>query len=468
MNVPFAIKFLGVLALAITGTLISSSASALSCPPPAAAGPAGPIPGKAGETGWKLNSEPDDKGNLVETWCLQPNAKHGGDDFGYLWKPKVGNAVWVGACVFGCGRNKPNKQFVDKDDGKGGGKPNGVPDEFTKLTWLNAEPPPAGTKDWDFSFDTGTGKLRIGKTEGKWSDPYVDPKDGKTKRKYESTEIDSDTIDAPENFEDLKFKGTQLTSLNGSDGLGAEAFAALLNPSASGTLNFTLLANALGGDGTPADPFDGVITSIFSGDTFTIGAREISNPFVTGLALLPAFGAWHVGAFDDSFVSYVASTSVDFSPGTDISGFGFNSLESGMMSWDLASTNELASSSGTIDEPRILALLGVAFLAMIRIVRVGVTLKQSPVGRNNQQALRRMCFIRCNALRLLHYELIPGQGDLIKGEHRRSAVATQVEHTALFTALPRCKPRGTRRTALDDFALTDFHHQYLNQQITAI
>lgn len=367
---------LSSLAIGLAALLAPQPSHALKCPPPAAAGAAGAVPGKPGETGWKLDTETDDKGNVVDIWCLKPNAKHGGDDFGYLWTPKGGASVWVGACVFGCGQNKHNKQFVDKDDGKGGGKPNGRPDEFTRLTWFNAEPPPAGTKDWAFSFNPATGKLTISKTEGTWSAPYVDPKDGKTKRDYKSKVVDSETVDPPSNFEDLKFKGTQLTLLNGDDGAERGAFAALVNPGS--TLNawdITLRANAISGSGTAADPYNGLIASIFEGDTFTLGGLGIANPQVSGLAASSAFGGWVVSDFDSSFVTFMATADVDFAPGTDIPDFFLSSADS-TLDWNLASVNEEVSSSGILAIPEP----GTFWLALAALLTLAAWRQRSRVG----------------------------------------------------------------------------------------
>src|SRR5215831_6438212 len=205
----------------------------LTCPPKAPQPPAVPVPGKPGETGWLLDdTESDANGNKIQLWCLQsipgPNPPaHGGPDFALLYKPagaKDADAVWVGACTFPGGQNKPNKDFTKL--------PNGKPKQFTKVTWFNYEPPPNGANDWDYSYDPATNNLTLSKTTGGYF-AVVDRLTGKIIAiVYKSKVVGTDTYPAPKNFGDIKFTSggttTQVTQLfPGPGGTSAEAVAAV-------------------------------------------------------------------------------------------------------------------------------------------------------------------------------------------------------------------------------------------------
>jgi hypothetical protein len=346
-----------LLFLALWGVPAEPRAAAATCPPNNGVVP-GPVPGQPGETGWLLNTEKDDKGNVIETWCLQANASHGGPDFGSLWRPAGGGpSVWIGACVFPGGVNRPNKQFVDVGPN---GKPNGVPDEFTKVTWFNVEPPPNGTHDWDFSFDPASGNLIINKTSGGWV-PVVNTNTGKVRFAYTNKVIGSVTNPAPTNFGGLKFtNGMQITSTSGSNGVSGEALAAALVNYSSNSYSWEYALNVpnFGGSGGTSDPLVGLDVDVVAGDTFTIGGVDINEPFVGGSAELTNNGGWTVENYDTAYgtyVTYVATTSASLDPGTVLDGFFFTSRGSlsslDGVPWDLSSSNEFIGSSGTVQGP---------------------------------------------------------------------------------------------------------------------
>jgi hypothetical protein len=345
----------GLCVLLLVGAI---DAHAAKCPPPNA-GAAKPVVGKPGEKGWLITTERDDSGNRIEQWCLEAKAAtpdipqnpkaHGGPDFAYRWISTTGTDVWIGACTFGCGENVPNKQFVDVNNPAGTGRPNGVPDKFIQATWKNMQRFPQGTADWDYSFNPTTGKLTVAKTTGQWV-LAVNPRTGKIFVAWLTTGVTgTDTYDAPVNFSDLMFEGGQITSASGLDGRANEAYLAFANPDTNGLLDVTLRAMEIGGEGTLLDPYSGVITTIYAGDTFTIGGVGVSSPFVTGLAALIDYGGWVVDAFDSSYVSFMATADATFYPGTDITGFGlYSSGPPGLMPWALASVDENTSSSGLL------------------------------------------------------------------------------------------------------------------------
>jgi hypothetical protein len=335
------------------GVVLSPTALASDCPPSVAKfGPPKPVPGKAGEMGWLLEEEVDQAGNKLQTWCLQALAgKHGGPDFGSLWKPTGAadeDAVWVGACTFPQGRNQPNKGFAERNN-------DGVPDLFTTLTWVNVQPPPDGTNDWEYSYDTATNKLTVKKTKGVY-ERVNDPQTGKLKGhlyKHRSV-VDTDTYDAPKEFKGLHFKDTQISYLSGRNGVSAEAMSLEFETvSPAGVWAYVLRVNNQGGSGTESDPFVGFMVSLIAEDTLTLAAADMQYPFVTGLAALPQYGGWVVDSFTSNAVTFRATSSADFIPGTLIDGFGFSSNggPGELMPWDLASSNEQIGSSGVVLSP---------------------------------------------------------------------------------------------------------------------
>ena len=345
---------LGVLLAALFGT--GNAFAQFSCPPvpqPAAVA----VPGKAGETGWLIQDvEADANGNKIQLWCLKaipgPNPpKHGGPDFAVLYKPagaKDADAVWIGACVFPGGENKPNKDFTKT--------PNGQPKQFTKITQLNYEPFPNGTNDWDYSYDTATGNLSVTKTKGAYF-LVVDRQTGRVVGAvYRSgATAGPDTYPAPKDFGGLKFTsgGTteQLTLLDGAPGFIAEAVAAVATNSGN-SWNYTLAVNSFGGSGTTADPYVGTLVDVVAGDTFSISGTGIFGAFVSGAASLPVYGGWEVQSSTSTSVTFVATADAEFIPGFQIPGFGFFSTSpAGTVAWNLLSSNEAIGSSGVVNGP---------------------------------------------------------------------------------------------------------------------
>ncbi|HWZ45007.1 MAG TPA: hypothetical protein VNW97_16145 [Candidatus Saccharimonadales bacterium] len=349
----FVAAILALSMLAVTRTAVAQD----TCPPnpkPAAI----PVPGKPGETGWLIQDvEADANGNKIQLWCLQsvagPNPPaHGGPDFALLYKPagaKDADAVWVGACTFPGGQNKPNKDFTKL--------PNGKPKQFTKVTWFNYEPPPNGANDWDYSYDPATGNLTLSKTTGAYF-AVVDRLGRIVAIVYKSKIVATDTYPAPKNFGDIKFTNggntTQVTQLfPGPGGLAAEAVTAVA--SANGNAwSYALNVNTMGGSGTQADPFIGTLADVKAGDTFSIAAFNILAPSVSGAASDPANGGWVVDSFNSNFVTFRATADAEFLPGTQITGFGFSSSAPlGTIAWGLQSSNEAIGSQGVVRGPAL-------------------------------------------------------------------------------------------------------------------
>ena len=351
-------RWKGCVAAALLALVCTSNAPAqFSCPPnpkPAAI----PVPGKPGETGWLIqDTEADTGGNKVQLWCLQavagPNPpKHNGPDFALLYKPappkKDADAVWVAACVFPGGQNKPNKDFARGLDGK----PilvNGVPKRITTLSDLNYEPAPGGTNDWDYSYNTSTNMLSVSKTQGMWVAA------GPNAMVYQSKVLGTDTYAAPTQFGNITYTQggttTQVSQAAGGSGISAETFTAVAS-AAGNAWSYTLNVNALGGAGTAADPYLGTLADLVAGDTFTISGTGIQAPFVSSPASLSEYGGWVVDSSSNNYVTFIATADAEFNPGSSIAGFGFTSTSpAGTVAWDLASSNEAIGSSDIVSGP---------------------------------------------------------------------------------------------------------------------
>lgn len=343
----FAVAVLALSMLTVTGT---ASAQDFHCPPPnpPPPAPARPdpikVPGKPGETGWLLDdTEADANGNKIQVWCLQkvngPNPPaHNGPDFGYLYKPagaKDADAVWVGACVFPGGQNDWSKNTDPKTK------------LFTKLTWFNYEPSPNGTNDWDYSYDPVKNSLTLNKTQGAWNNG-----------EYKSKVIGTDTNPPPKNFGDMKFNNggtvTQVTlATPGTNGVAGEAVTLVASVNGN-NWSYALTATALGGSGTQTDPFTGLAVDVMAGDTFSIAGFNIQSPSVSSAAADPANGGWVVDSSSSNFVTFRATASVEFAPGTQIPGFGFSSsAPAGTIAWTLQSSNDAIASLGVVSGPAL-------------------------------------------------------------------------------------------------------------------
>jgi hypothetical protein len=371
----------GIRSRVIAGLVVLAgvcNASAQFCPP-VPQPPAVQVPGKPGEMGWMIPGaeEADANGNKLQQWCLKatpgPNPPaHGGNDLAFLYVPAPpklpSDAVWVGACVFpgaagSPAMNVPNKDFKLGADGKPILK-NGVPEQFATVTWHNFEPYPAGTHDWDYSYDTATGMLSLSKTQGAWFDKvdpqtgtvfshaygYMDPTDPTHTVKPPKV-IGTDTYTAPTNFGDIKYKGDKVTDASGSPGLSAETFAAVAQV-AGHNWSYTLTVNSLGGSGTAANPYLGSLADVMAGDTFSISGTGIEDPSVSSPASLPEYGGWVVQSSSSNSVTFMATANTEFVPGFPIPGFGFSSAApAGTVAWYLASSNEAIGSSGVVSGP---------------------------------------------------------------------------------------------------------------------
>jgi hypothetical protein len=258
----------------------------------------------------------------------------------------------VGACVFPGGLNKLNERHADETGGPTG-QPNGRPDSFSVVTWHNIENfvdsatnrPASGTNDWDYSFDTATGKLTIGKSLGTWTNRGAG-------LEWVRTGLVFETNDAPREFKGLKFGTNQITASLGANGRISRAFGAALTNSSNGRWEYALRANTFGPTADDTNSYSTFTALVATTDKFTIGAADIQSPFVTGPAALPEFGAWIVSRFDNTFVTYQPSLATELPPGADLSGFGFYSRGSaGEVSWNFASQDEELCSSDTMTGP---------------------------------------------------------------------------------------------------------------------
>jgi hypothetical protein len=309
----------------------------------------------------------DSKGNKIEVWCLKArfdNAGkriHGGPDLGYLFTPANGKAVWIGACTFDEGNNNIyfhyNRSVVPKTVVVNRIQRNILTfeDKFTGFTWLNYENPdrqnPNAVRNANlYEYNVQTNKLKITKVKGKYRGG-----------RYTPDEMDAaNPIDAPEQFEGLKFRDEQLTLGNGDLSRAIQPFSLVLNTqSPSGRFEYTLVAQAVRGTGTPEDPFLGVETMVEPGDVITIPGFGIHDPSVAGLASQSQFGGWVVDAFSDTSVSFKARNSVVFRPGTEVPGFIlFSDADVGQVPWAMTSSNEMSGSAGYTTGPFIANVTG--------------------------------------------------------------------------------------------------------------
>jgi hypothetical protein len=324
----------------------------LKCPPSGTNIACVNVPGMPGEMGWCVNTNTDDAGNRIETWCLKEGNGHHGPDFGILWRPATGTPLWVGACLFPGGINSPNANFSDESGGPAG-QPNGKPDQFTAVTWHNVENfvdnqtnrPASGTNDWDFFFDPATGKLIIGKSLGHWTD-YGQGLE------WERTNVVYETNNAPGEFKGLKFGTNQITLALGENGRALGAFGAALTNLTSGRWEYALRANTFEPTDDDTNRYSLVTALVTPSDRFTIGAVDIHAPFVGGSAGLPQFGAWTVAQWDSTFVSFQPTVTAEWPRGAAVTGFGFYSRGSaGEVSWNLASQSEELCSADTVTGP---------------------------------------------------------------------------------------------------------------------
>ena len=354
-----ACVLLGALLLSVT---FAHRSFAIEDCPPVTARPAIAVPDKPGEMGWLLHSMKDQQGNTVQIWCLQKGNGHGGPDFAQRYISQDGKTdVWVGACLFDNGRNRPDVAFTDANK-------DGIPDKFTALSFENVAPPATGTDDWEFSFDPATANITVIKSKGKWV-LALDPLNHDFTYRWVQTQLSkADTYKAPAKFSDLKYNGTQIT-LAPTVGTGVLAWAFSASARATGvTREITLEVNALGGTGTAANPFIGFDTSLMSGDTFIVTGTDITDPLVTGDAALAAYGDWMIDSYDSTYVEYVATNDVTLDPGLNIPGFEFDSPYNVIgKPWDLVSAVESSDSAGQlVPEPSSVLLMVVGLLYLGR------------------------------------------------------------------------------------------------------
>jgi hypothetical protein len=330
------------------------------------------VPGKPGEKGVLEGEIFDSKGNRIQVWCLLKKIPdHGGPDLAYLFTPNMGKGLWIGACTFDAGQNnftysykmlvrfqipiKTNVFIIKRPTMDANGKITDVeflrdeimvrqgPDMFTGFFWHNYEGldpknPQAERNDFEYSYDVAKNQLTISKTTGTF-----------VNGKYMTKTRDTQRPDPPpDNFKDLKFKGVQITLGNGDNSAASPPYRLVLSHAGhGGQFLYSLISHQTTGSGTPADPFTGVEVVIKPGDELTIGAAGIDDASVTGVAAQPMFGGWQVKSFDDSRVTFEATSMVVFEPGTVIDGFGLQSDRPvGMIPWGVVSTDDLSTTAG--------------------------------------------------------------------------------------------------------------------------
>ncbi|MFO0898922.1 MAG: hypothetical protein U0836_15970 [Pirellulales bacterium] len=332
------------------------------------------VPGKAGEKGHLQGQLVDSKGNMIEVWCLQANNDHGGPDLGYLYTPKGGKSVWVGACSLVDGQN----HFWLSYDKLVGAKVNGVPtvivEEFKGFRWHNFQADDGKNNkkvDYEYKYTVAGDKLAISRTEGTWVNSAVFP----FPRIYQSTVKETEKngpTKAPEQFKDLKLNGTQITLGDIDNTKAIQGLAAVYDAvSPQGLLQYSLLAQALSGSGVPNDPFTGLVTTVDPGDVFSIAGAGIHDPVVSGLA---AQEGWVLAGLDENMVSfrYDGLTQLVLQPGSAIDGFRFASeAPLGDVTWGVASQSEFGGyfshTTGAVPEPSSVVLLTVAVVTLIAL-----------------------------------------------------------------------------------------------------
>jgi hypothetical protein len=336
-------------------------ARAAECPPQDFFVPV-PIPGDPDEKGEVFREGKDDKGNILQQWCVlgrkdsMGRVIHG-TDWGFRYTSADGKVkVWIGGCFFPAGRNEHSYRAHD-DNG------NGIPDEFLETTWFNAQPPPEERdsvdpqpvkRDWHFFYKPSTNILTIWKTRGKWTVKF-NSNTLKFEDDYVTTQVvgTQDSYPAPAHFVDLKYKGKFLEIADPGP-VGAQIVEPVFDASVMSSIGMndvSLIVVPFAGSGTEADPFQGIQTNVFRGDLFRVTGIGISNPIVTERAALPAFGAWVVDSFTSTSVTFRVTTNAALGPGTIIDGFEFASdLPVVGNPWILDSCSLLTTSFGNIQQ----------------------------------------------------------------------------------------------------------------------
>jgi hypothetical protein len=380
--------------------------------PPTRPGVGQPVPLPTGEknpdgtpvVGWQVGrTVTATGGDKVEFWCLKSRS---GTDYGYLYYNAANKTYsWMGGCFFASGVNKPSTKVKI---GVMGGKL--VITGIGPQDWSNFQPPvdvvidpktgkaTAATQtqmrsDWEFNFDPSknTDNLTVAATTStwEWADPgtgklFINPLTGLPLRNQflQTNEVNQAgypiTYTAPSIFDGLVNKnGTRLDpAYVNQNGTGNEAFNASAR-FAGGLADVSLMTTELGGSGTLANPYIGLLTSLVSGDEFAIDGTGISGPAVTGLAATSSAGGWVVNAFTSSYVIFRDTTDVTLDPLTVISGFDYSSTGPVIGEpWFLISSVEASNSLGLlVPEPPALILLLTAVLLV-----VGVRSVRSPQG----------------------------------------------------------------------------------------
>jgi len=315
-----------------------------------------PIPGDPDEKGEVFREGVDDKGNMLQQWCVlgrrdPTGAPIHGTDWGFRYtsaNKKV--QVWVGGCFFLAGRN--DHSYVAKDENM-----NGIPDEYLEAAWFNIQPPGGGNKDWHFYYNPASNKLRVWKTKGKWTVKF-DGATGNFVDDYITTLVigTEDSYLAPPHFVDIKYKGKFIEDASGP--VVAVSGPQIVEPvfdasvvSSSGANNVSLTTVPFAGSGTQSDPFQGVQTNLFRGDQLTVTGVGISDPIVSERAAQSTFGGWVVESYSSGYVIFQATVSVTLEPGTGIDGFQFQSdAPITGNPWILTSCSLLTTSFGNVEQ----------------------------------------------------------------------------------------------------------------------
>jgi hypothetical protein len=346
------------------------------------------VPGKPGEKGHLQGQLIDSKGNMIQVWCLEANKDHGGPDLGYLYTPKGGKGVWVGACSLVDGQNNFWLSYDKVVGAKVNGVPTVIPEEFKGFRWHNFQKDDGKNNkkvDYEYKYTVAGDKLAVSRTEGTWMNSTVFP----FPRIYRSTVQETEKggpIKAPEQFKDLKLNGVQITLGDIDNTQAIQALAAVYDPaSPQGLLQYSLWAQPLSGSGTPNDPFTGLETTVDPGDVFSIAGEGIHDPLVSGLA---AQLGWVLAGLDENMVSYRydGQTPLLLQPGSAIDGFRFSSeAPLGEVTWGVASQSEFGGYfshvTGAVPEPSTLALLGIAGAALAAVRLRPGRLRRTADGR---------------------------------------------------------------------------------------